>query len=208
MADIQNVVITPANAAQANINAMTVAANNVLAQADLFLEELLAVTNTQFADDGFNINTLLPDSYNYAQVPEVFTPIAQAAGRPLVTSAITAPVPVDSTFSEITDVAVPDLTAVAPTLALPTAPSTTLPDAPTPVDFVSPDIPVAPTYTLPAIPTFEDLALPTPPSIDLPAFAATLPTDDLLVPTNTFAFYEELYASSILLAGSWNQSEL
>ncbi|MBT9176364.1 MAG: hypothetical protein DDT20_00677 [Firmicutes bacterium] len=195
---IPQVIISAPNAAQANINANAAFVASALSLADTFLLGLLETANVQFADAGFNINRLLPNSYNYASTPQVFAPIFSAGREALDTRGIAAPVPADSTFSAVSNVFIPDLNAVQLPLDLPSVPSATLPGAPTPVDFVLPDIPVAPLLGLPATPIFDALVLPPAPSIDLPSFRAVLPADDLLVPTNSFTFYEEAYDSALL----------
>jgi len=78
-------------------NNMQVVANNVLGQADGFLANLLLQSNVFFSDP-FNIDALLPNSYNYASVPQVFIPITAAGIRP-------------------------DLSHLAPSGALPTVPT-------------------------------------------------------------------------------------
>lgn len=185
------------------INQARADATTLMSQANTFLDALLAVTNTSFSD-GFNIDNILPEAYNYATVPNTTFPVFTAPApdiASLATRALGAAVPVTptNTFSTIADVVVPDLTAVAPTLDIPTEPSTTLPDAPGAAPtFVAPVLPAAPAISLPAVPTFAAMTLPSAPTIDLPAFAAILPADDLLTPTNNFAFSEAAYESSLL----------
>lgn len=92
----------------------------------------------------------------------------------------------------------PTFTANAPTLNMPTAPSSILPSAPSAPALAEIVLPVAPTYSLPVAPTFDAITLPTPPSIPLPVFSSTLPVETLIVPTNTFSWYEAAYSSSLL----------
>jgi hypothetical protein len=104
---------------------------DLLNQANGFLADLLTVTNVAFSD-GFNIDNLIPDSYNYASVPSVWLPVFAGEIRPtLHTDDVTGP-------------------------------------------------PQAPVFN------FTDFT-PVP-----------WPTDDLLVPSNTFTFYEQLYSSTLL----------
>lgn len=169
------------------------------AQAQGYLDTLLAITDVSFSDS-YNIDSILPDSYNYASVPQVSFPLNSTGFTPTVTVVSAAPpTPPTASFSTITDVVVPDLTAVSPTLAFPTAPSNTLPTAPgASPSFTSPAIPTAPLVTLPTIPTLAALSLPTAPSIDLPVFAALAPDDDLVAPTTEFQFAEAAYESTLL----------
>jgi len=168
-------------------------------QAQQYLDSLLAVTNVHFSD-GFNIDQMLPYQLGFggailrdvnAERPG-FTPnIAIVSATP--------PTPPTAAFSTITDVVVPDLAAVAPTLAFPTAPSSALPSAPGAAPaFDSPSIPTAPLINLPAVPTLEALALPEPPAIELPAFLSIAPDDDLVAPTAQFQFVEAAYESVLL----------
>lgn len=169
------------------------------AQAQGYLDTLLAITDVSFSN-GFNIDGILPDSYNYASVPEVSFPLQGTGFTPAI-SIVSAspPTPPTAEFSTITDVVVPDLTAVAPTLDFPLVPDNTLPAAPgVSPSFNSPAIPTAPLITLPTVPTLDALLLPTAPSIDLPVFAALAPDDDLVAPTTEFQFAEAAYESTLL----------
>ena len=180
------------------ITTQTQAVDDTFAMADGYLQDLLGITNVTFSD-GFNIDSLLPSSYEYAQVANTNFPVSFAT-QPTVDVASVAPPEVEaSTFTTIVDVDVPDLSAVAPVIDFPVAPSSTLPAAPaaTP-EFLMPDIPTAPLTTLPAVPTFAALALPETPSINLPAFLGSLPVDDMVTPTAEFQFFEAVYSSTLL----------
>lgn len=188
------------------ITAQVAAVDATSAQADGFLTDLLEIANVSFGKDefgndtSFNINDLLPNGYEYAKDESTWFPVFSTT-RPSIPAVATNPPPTApaSTFSALTDVAVPVLAASAPVLAFPSAPATTLPAAPgaAPV-FVSPDIPTAPLVNLPTVPTFASLQLPDSPTIDLPSFTAALPSDDLLTPTASFQFYEAAYESTLL----------
>lgn len=172
---------------------------NFQAQAQGYLDTLLEITDVSFSN-GFNIDNILPDSYNYASVPQVSFPLQGTGFTPAI-SIVSAspPTPPTAEFSTITDVVVPDLTAVPPTLDFPLVPDNTLPAAPgVSPSFNSPAIPTAPLITLPTVPTLDALLLPTAPSIDLPVFAALAPDDDLVAPTTEFQFAEAAYESTLL----------
>ncbi len=62
-------------------SAASAAATATLAQANTFLEALTNAANVEFSN-GFNIDELLPDSYNYASVPEVNFPVVAGGLRP------------------------------------------------------------------------------------------------------------------------------
>lgn len=64
----------------------------------------------------------------------------------------------------------------------------------------NPTIPSKPTYTLPSVPVFNSVTVPSPPSLNLPEFEGTFPIDDLITPTNTFNFTEDMYGSDLLTA--------
>ncbi|MDD3885172.1 MAG: hypothetical protein PHW66_09635 [Gallionella sp.] len=173
--------------------------NDVFAEAQGYLDQMLAITDVSFSNS-FNIDSILPDSYNYASVPQVGFRLQGPGFAPSISIVSAAPPTAPTaSFSTITDVVVPDLTAVAPTLAFPTVPSNTLPTAPgASPSFTSPAIPTAPLITLPTVPTLAALSLPTAPSIDLPVFAALAPDDDLVAPTTEFQFAEAAYESTLL----------
>lgn len=112
--------------------------------------------------------------------------------------AAVAPTYTPTAIGGLADVPVPDFTEVAPVLDLPIAPTTTLPIAPTAPTISDPVLPSSPVLTMPTAPVLTAIVLPDAPVIDIPAFTTTLPTDDLVTPTNSFAFYEELYTSELL----------
>lgn len=86
----------------------------VLGQASSYLTALTDAANVSFSD-GFNIDSILPDSYNYASVPIVSFPIVAGGLRPTVTGIATAgpPEAVTLSFDEPAAIALPadDLTA-------------------------------------------------------------------------------------------------
>lgn len=173
--------------------------NTLMDQAQTYLDQLNSTADVNFSD-GFNIDGILPDSYNYSSVPQVsFTNFYPGFSPDIAIVSATPPAAPTATFSTITDVVVPDLAYTAPVLNFPATPSTTLPTAPGAApSFVSPAIPSSPTITLPAMPTLASLSLPAAPVIDLPVFSALLPQDDLVAPTTQFQFYEAAYESVLL----------
>ena len=173
--------------------------DNVFAAADGYLQTLLATTEVSFSNS-FNIDSILPDSYNYAAVPEVSFALNVPGYSPnIAIVSATPPTAPTLSFSTVTDVVVPDLTAVSPTLSFPTAPNSDLPNSPNAApSFTSPTIPTSPLLNLPAVPTLAALALPDPPSISLPSFSAISPPDDLVAPTAQFQFAEAAYQSLLL----------
>lgn len=110
----------------------------------------------------------------------------------------TAPTHEATPITESPVVQVPDFTASAPAVDLPQPPDATLPAAPTPVEVREVTLPEAPAVVLPTAPTIADIALPDVPAIVIPEFTSTLPIDTLVVPSNTFAFYEAAYQSELL----------
>ena len=102
------------------------------------------------------------------------------------------------TVAPLEAVPVPDFGKVAPVLSMPAAPSAALPTAPAAPAINDPVLPSAPIITLPTPVVVTGIALPEPPSVEIPAFTTTLPVDDLVVPTNSFTFFEELYSSALL----------
>ena len=102
------------------------------------------------------------------------------------------------TIDTIPDVAVPDFTGVAPSLNIPQAPSAALPVVPVAPAVDDPSLPDVPTITFPAVPSITGITFPDVPGVEIPVFSTTLPVDDLVVPSNTFTFFEELYASASL----------
>lgn len=81
------------------INDATQRIDETMVQADAFLADLLAITNVQFSD-GFNIDQLIPNSYNYASVPTVDFPVIAGGIRPTVTT-LGDPAPEAPTLADI-----------------------------------------------------------------------------------------------------------
>ena len=175
----------------------TIAQYTALAQG--YLDDLLTITDVSFSDS-FNIDSILPDSYNYASVPEVGFALNVPGYSPnIAIVSASPPTPPTLSFSTVTDVVVPDLAATPPTLDFPAVPDSDLPNSPNAApSFTAPAIPTAPLLNLPAVPTFAALALPDPPSIALPSFSAIPPLDDLVAPTAQFQFAEAAYQSVLL----------
>lgn len=67
------------------INQQTLAVAQTAGQADGFLANLLLTANVAFSD-GFNIDNILPNGYNYASVPQVYFPIVAGGIRPDVST--------------------------------------------------------------------------------------------------------------------------
>ena len=61
----------------------------VLSHAQSYLDALTDAANVSFSD-GFNVDDILPTSYNYASVPTVFFPIVAGGLRPTVTGVAVA----------------------------------------------------------------------------------------------------------------------
>ena len=110
----------------------------------------------------------------------------------------TAPTFTPDTIDSLPDVVVPDFTQTAPVLDIPAPPSTLLPSAPTAPAIGDTVLPDAPTLTFPVAPEISGITFPDVPSIEIPAFTSSLPVVDLVVPTNNFSFFEQLYQSSLL----------
>lgn len=110
----------------------------------------------------------------------------------------TAPTFTPDVIDALPDQPVPDFGKTAPVLNIPTTPSTALPSAPVAPSISDPVLPTAPVLTFPVAPTIESITLPEPPSIEVPNFTSILPPDDLVVPSNNFQYFEELYSSALL----------
>jgi len=167
-----------------------------VAQAQVFLDALSSLASA----DSINIDGLPETNYvsngdgGVAATLFGFRPVPPA----IPTIAAILPTFVDSLISTLPDVVVPDFDKAAPILTIPDAPSGALPTPPTAPAISDPVIPSAPDITFPVAPTFTGIVLPDVPSISIPDFSATLPEDDLLVPSNIFTFNEVLYQSALL----------
>lgn len=164
-------------------------------QANAFINTVAQLANTQFAVTVPSLGygrTALTDSARAEFA-------AQRPARPSV-GTISAAVPdaPSIAFDEVIPIEVLDFVKTAPTLNFPATPSNVLPSVPSAPAIREPVVPDAPVVTLPTAPTVSIPALPEPPSVEMPYFSSVAPVDDLVVPTNTFAFYEQLYTSALL----------
>jgi hypothetical protein len=176
-------------------------ANASVTSATAFLDKLADIADSHWFVQS-NIQALPGIGYSFDTTDEVKTLLNGLFPAALTTGAISGtvptftPVPVDP--SSITDLVVPDLTAVAPVLNIPAPPSAALPSVPVAPSISDPVLPAAPTITLPVAPVVTGITFPDVPSITIPEFTSTLPIDDLVTPSNTFTFNEELYNSALL----------
>ncbi len=171
-------------------------ANSAIASADGFLQRLEDIADGSFiVIPGVGAPDFTWDSSEETQA----LLLSLLPGAPEFTSiSAIAPTYTPTTIENIDPVLVPDFTGVAPVLDFPTVPSSVLPVAPSSPSISDPVLPTAPVVALPTAPTVGAITLPEPPSIEIPSFTTTLPVDDLVVPTNSFEFYEELYTSALL----------
>lgn len=95
--------------------------------------------------------------------------------------------------------AAPTFSMAEPIISIPTAPSSALPGAPGDApSFNVPALPDKPAFTLPTAPTFANIAIPEAPSFEVPTFSTALPVDDIVAPSEVFAFAEQPYQSAML----------
>lgn len=170
-------------------------ATSWVTQADAFINRVANLANTEFPVTTPNLGYGISDVVAGAKADFA----GQRPARPTIPG-ISATVPDAPTFSfsTVVPVEVLDFLLSAPALNFPNAPDASLPSVPVAPSISDPVIPDAPVVTLPSTPQVVMPTLPDPPSVALPFFNSTLPIDDLVVPTNTFAFYEQLYASANL----------
>lgn len=94
---------------------------------------------------------------------------------------------------------IPGFLAVEPVINIPASPDASLPGAPGAApEFLVPAIPDEPTLVFPDAPTFQNIALPDFPVVEYPSFSSTLPVDDLVAPSEVFAYIEPTYESALL----------
>lgn len=180
------------------IDAQQVFANNAIDQTAEFLDRLSSLASA----DSFVINGLPETNYvNNSLSSDAMSQLLSFRPVPPAFGTISAILPtiVEQLFSTLPDVAVPDFDKAAPTLNIPNAPSTALPTAPVAPSISDPVIPSAPDVLFPVAPILTGITFPDVPTITLPTFNTNLPDDsDLLVPSNTFTFFEVQYQSALL----------
>lgn len=161
--------------------------------------------------DSISTDAVVVDSQNIANPDFALASLSQlnALLSLLGATTITPPVitdvqitppnaPSDPEFTDAPDIVIPEFRATAPTLTMPTLPNASPLNLPAPPSITDVDIPSAPTLSFPTAPTFDVIQLPQPPSIAIPSFTSTLPVDSLVVPTNTFSWFETAYSSTLL----------
>ena len=101
----------------------------------------------------------------------------------------------------VDSVDVPDMDAIAPSIAIPETPDVNWPADPGVAPNVSDvDVATKPSYDLPSIPALSDFAIPAPPDDTVPIFEATEPICELDAPQSIFVYNETTYSSSLKLA--------
>lgn len=166
------------------------------AQADAFINQVSNLANTEFAID-VTSGVAFEVTHDSASAAAALTALKPT--RPTFASVAATTLPTAPTIDDVDldPVEIPVFTDAAPILNIPSAPdpiSITEPTAPTISD---PVYPTAPTIDLPVAPTLTTVNVPSPPSIELPYFTASAPLDDLVTPTNNFAFAEQAYQSAL-----------
>lgn len=138
--------------------------------------------------------------YNFDTTTETKALLRSLFPEGLTVDAVSALLPTftPTAIGELEDTSIPEMTTTAPVLEMPDRPDTTLPTIPAQPDVKDITVPTAPVLSMPVAPTLDAIALPSVPSVALPYFDATAPVDDLVTPTNTFAFYEVAYSSALL----------
>ena len=174
-------------------------ANDAVSDADSFLNSLSDIANSGYFYVASNASIPSP-GFDWDTTEETVALLTGFFPEALSVDDISAVAPdfTPETIDTLPELPVPDFTGVAPTLAIPQAPSAALPSAPTAPSVTDPVLPSAPVVTLPTAPVLAGITLPEPPSIDLPSFTSTAPVDDLVTPTNSFEFFEQIYSSALL----------
>jgi hypothetical protein len=168
--------------------------NSAFATATDFLGHLSDLADESYGvgDCEFNEQDLSIDQGNLVrpETPEISMVIPATPTAPITSDVIVG------TIESIPAFDVPD-----PSIIFPSTPTVDEPEnignIPSISDFESP---VKPTYDIPSVPTFSTVPLPSVPDLNLPAFEGVMPIDDLVTPTNTFNFQEDMYGSDLLTA--------
>lgn len=100
------------------ITQQTASVNSTAAQADLFLQSLVNIANVAFSD-GFNIDRLLPNEYDYNTVPQIDFPLTGATGTVGTIAGTPPPSPPTPAVFAVEDIVVPDF--LSTDLTAPTA---------------------------------------------------------------------------------------
>lgn len=172
-------------------------ATNWAAQAQSFLDTIANLANQEFVitiPDGLGFE-VVNDTSGIAAALTALKPTPPDL-PPLNTAA--APDVPTFTFDELPAISIPEFTAANPDIQIPQVPDTSLPSVPSAPSISDPVIPAAPSIDFPTAPIITAISLPTPPSIEIPPFTASAPIDDLVTPTNVFAYAEQAYEDALL----------
>ena len=98
------------------IDQASTAADATLNQADGYLQVLVDIANVAFSN-GFNIDSILPEAYNYASVPDVNFPVISGGLRPTITDTgvLGSPEAPALDFALLADIVLPTDDLLAPT---------------------------------------------------------------------------------------------
>lgn len=177
-------------------------ANNIAANANSFFALINALGSVGFIDTSasplptpnFSIGAAAVDPTATQRLMQLYRPPVFAFDTPVSDRPVYTP----QTITVPNFDTIPDFTGVAPVLNIPAVPSNALPVQPTAPSLDNVVVPSSPNLVFPVAPTISAIPIPDAPSFMLPTFSASFPTDDLVVPTNTFAFDESPYDSDLL----------
>lgn len=201
--DIRTLPRTPFEIVGPEIDKTRVVANDALADANVFLDQILNFAINNAKVDQISVN--LPESLQVAsqfRTPNAPTPPTLNITVPDLPSTFT---PGDVRKINIDQITPPGaLTATEPTLNFPTKPNPLDVQAPTDAPTIKTDFefPNAPDTALPSAPTFRELEIPTVQAVNIPTFDQLLPNADGIHPPNvTFNWGpEDPYSSALLSA--------
>lgn len=183
--------------AQANISGAISAANAFQQGVSDFINTALVIP--AFTIDVVNADPLQGQTIMLNAGANAVRPLDFDVGRPKIT---VGAAPGALTVTDVTLPVfgtVPQLIYTPPPINLPLVPDATLPSAPgnAPATnvIVTPD---AISVTVPDAPQFANIDIPAAPSTSIPTFTTTLPTEELLAPSNTFSFSEQAYQDPLL----------
>lgn len=180
----------------ANIAAATARIDNLLGEAQSFVDILRDFQNTSLVLDPPGSRTFSIETGD-GLARAINSQPARPEGLDFVSPGNVAepPVPV---IREADAVTIPDAPTDAPVLVIPNAPILNIPAAPTEPFIETVTAPDAPITVLPDVPVFTDIVIPQEPLIVLPTFTQQFPEEELPFTATPFNFVEPDFADELL----------
>ncbi|MBF0459623.1 MAG: hypothetical protein HQK99_17180 [Nitrospirae bacterium] len=167
-------------------------ATDQLSNAQQFVDKLADIATTELTVD----NPTIWDWSMYDKSTEALSRVMSLKPESPQIASFDAEVPEVPDFSidAVEPVSVPEFDVSRPDLSYPDKPDASLPDVPQTPDIGGDyPLPEKPNITVPEPPMLESFEVPKPPHISITPFLAEMPEDDIIVPSNLYGDWSQMY---------------